>query len=124
MGTLLKRGAVQSCGCLLVDMGRKAGLLTKTHGMHTTKIYRLWRTMKQRCESTGLKSYRWYGAKGVQVCERWQSFENFFADMGNRPDGLSLDRINPFGNYEPSNCRWADDATQKANTRKRYQVCL
>jgi len=82
--------------------------------------------MKKRCLDKTERSYRWYGAKGVTICDKWMNFEGFLKDMGERPDGKTLDRINPFGNYEKDNCRWADNATQKSNTRKRYAeaVCL
>lgn len=120
LGYLLKRNAVQSCGCLRIETSKANGLSSKKHGMYTTKIYYLWRGMRQRCENPNAHGYPWYGAKGVKVCERWQSFDNFFADMGDKPEGLSLDRINPFGDYEPSNCRWADATTQRLNTRDRY----
>jgi hypothetical protein len=120
MGTLLKRGAVKSCGCLLVETGRMIGLQSKVHGMLNTTTYRIWSNMKERCRNPSQRAYRWYGAKGVTVCERWLTFSNFLADMGERPHDKTLDRINPFGNYEPNNCRWADEATQKSNTRKQY----
>jgi len=71
--------------------------------------------MLARCRNPNVKSYRYYGAKGVAVCERWLSFQAFFADMGERPAGRSLDRINPNGNYEPGNCRWSTYAEQARN---------
>ena len=70
--------------------------------------------MKARCKPAH-KSFRWYGAKGVNVCERWQQFERFLEDMGKRPEGMSLDRINGDGDYEPSNCRWATPPEQTGN---------
>lgn len=73
--------------------------------------------MLTRCTNTKQQSYAKYGAKGVKVCERWSVFENFLADMGERPEGMTLDRINPFGNYEPGNCRWASVAEQATNKR-------
>jgi hypothetical protein len=74
--------------------------------------------MRQRCENPKATKYPRYGAVGVSVCARWRdSFENFLADMGERPPGRSLDRIDPAGNYEPGNCRWATPIEQRANRR-------
>jgi hypothetical protein len=80
--------------------------------------------MWQRCTNTKFRSYSYCGAKGVTVCQRWGHFENFMADMGERPAGMSIDRINPFGNYEPTNCRWATRSQQDANTKRNYELRL
>ena len=80
------------------------------HGMYGTPTYKSWSEMKRRCKSTTNKVYA-----NISYCERWESFENFYEDMGERPEGTSLDRINTYGNYEPSNCRWADWLTQQNN---------
>jgi hypothetical protein len=74
--------------------------------------------MRQRCRNPRHENYPLYGGRGVRVCERWDSFDNFLADMGERLDGMTLDRIDPFGNYEPSNCRWATKSEQRVNIRK------
>lgn len=89
-------------------------------------LYSTWKGMIARCHQPNSTSYRWYGAKGVTVCDRWQnSFQAFIADMGMKPtDKHTLDRIDPAGNYEPSNCRWADPATQADNRRKRSVGCV
>jgi hypothetical protein len=79
--------------------------------------YRIWANMKTRCQTPSTPAYKWYGARGIRVCERWQKFENFYFDMGSRPHNKSLDRINNDGDYEPGNCRWADRVTQGNNTR-------
>lgn len=111
----VKSGAIKSCGCLRKENGARA---TK-HGLSKHPLYQVWQTMIQRCYNKNTHAYPWYGELGVTVCDRWRySFENFLADMGERPIGLSLDRIDPFGNYEPSNVRWADRETQLANKRK------
>jgi hypothetical protein len=119
-GSSLTRGDSTSCGCWRVEQGRKVGLKSAVHKMLGTPTYETWRSMKRRCTNKNERAYKWYGAKGVTICEKWQTFEGFYADMGDRPEGKTLDRINPFGNYEPSNCRWADVATQIQNTRKNY----
>jgi hypothetical protein len=87
------------------------------HGMCTTKVYAVWRAMKARCQRPSAQGYANYGGRGIRVCERWQEFDGFYADMGDCPPGLSLERINNDGNYEPSNCKWAAKHEQTANRR-------
>lgn len=80
-----------------------------------TPTYKSWAHMHQRCRNPKCRQYKWYGARGVRVCERWESFENFLADMGERPNGKTLDRIDGEGDYEPGNCRWATSSEQQRN---------
>lgn len=90
-----------------------------THGQTHSLAFRSWESMKQRCLNPKSPDYHRYGAKGVTICDRWRnSFENFLADMGERPEGTSLDRYpNKHGNYEPNNCRWATPSEQQRNLR-------
>jgi hypothetical protein len=88
-------------------------------GYKVTGTYHSWRSMIQRCTNPKRHNYKWYGARGVTVCERWRmSFDAFLADMGDRPKGTTLDRFpNKEGNYEPGNCRWASQREQMRNSR-------
>jgi hypothetical protein len=94
------------------------------HGHASNKLgrspeYSTWHAMVRRCTNPRCDSYPHYGGRGIRVCERWQSsFEAFLADMGPRPAGTTIDRIDVNGNYEPSNCRWADNKTQRTNQRR------
>ena len=119
-GTSLRFGDSISCGCILSEISR---IYNTKHG-HSPRgkaspTYISWRGMLSRCDLTGTPFYKYYGGLGVSVCKRWRKFESFLEDMGERPAGMSLDRIDPFGNYEPDNCRWADGLIQRRNTRKR-----
>jgi hypothetical protein len=94
----------------------------KTHGMKGTREYSSWNSMKNRCNNPNSDNYKDYGGRGITYCERWENFENFYRDMGKRPEGKSLDRIDTNGNYEPDNCRWASDVVQHNNRRDNRRI--
>lgn len=107
----LKKGLSRSCGCINVERLFK-------HGRATTKEYFAWGAMLDRCYNERNKYYDYYGGRGIMVCDRWrEDFANFFEDMGKSGPGLSLDRIDNSGNYEPGNCRWTTRDVQGRNRR-------
>lgn len=116
-GFNLYRGITKSCGCLLADIASKKNL---THGHSVdgrpSRTYTSWLGMIARCRDPRHCRFQRYGGRGISICERWNSFANFLADMGERPSNKhSLDRINNDGNYEPGNCRWATASQQSRN---------
>jgi hypothetical protein len=116
------KGNTRSCGCLFIETSIAKVKAMEKHGharegSKRTPTYLSWRAMRMRCENPKHDNYPMYGGRGIKICERWLVFENFLADMGERPEGTTLDRINPNGHYEPSNCRWADKTEQSRNRR-------
>ena len=116
----LRKGKSTSCGCYQKEVIAK---IRTTHGhsinRKPSRTYVSWQGMFERCYKPWRRDYRWYGGLGVIVCERWhESFENFLADMGECPTDYTIDRIDPTGNYEPGNCRWAPWDVQDWNKRK------
>ncbi len=90
--------------------------MNSTHGCYGTPTHRSWHSMISRCRYQGMNGYENYGGRGITVCERWLKFENFLADMGERPAGMTLERINRNGNYETANCKWDTMANQRRNS--------
>jgi len=103
---------VRSCGCLM-----------NKHGLRKTLAYRSWVSAKNRCYSKKNPAYSDYGGRGIRMCKRWRrSVEAFIQDMGERPEGLTLERVNNDGNYEPGNCKWATYTEQANNRRQRKKA--
>lgn len=110
----IKAGRTTSCGCT-------RGVLKHGKNTRNSTEYRIWASMLQRCYNPKNINYIWYGFRGITVCERWLKFENFFADMGLRPNSLSLDRIDNNRNYEKDNCKWSTKKEQMQNKRQGNQ---
>ena len=124
IGGNLTKGGTTSCGCLR----RKTSTENNTkHGGHGTRLYGIWKAMKKRCTNTKDKEYQRYGGRGISVCYEWStSFENFrdWSTENGYRDDLTIDRIDPDGNYEPANCRWVSVKEQSRNKRKSIFVTL
>jgi len=111
----LRNNHTTSCGCLVG--------FNSLHGYSDSPTYNSWKMMRQRCFHSYRKDYKYYGGRGIGVCDRWKNdFLNFLEDMGERPTDRTLDRIEVEGNYEPGNCRWATRSEQNKNKRKKKKT--
>lgn len=121
-GNNLSSGDTKSCGCLKLQRQIEANI---RHGMHGTRIYRIWLKMKERCCNPRNNRYKYYGAKGIRVCDKWQNFEGFYEDMGpTYREGLTIDRKDLNKGYYKENCRWSTSIEQANNKSINHLVAF
>ena len=118
-GSQLRSGRTKSCGCLRREISRLQ--LTK-HGMSRAPTYKSWQHMLERCHNQKSQDYHRYGARGIKVCDRWKKFENFYEDMGEKPEGLTLERKDNSKGYFLNNCKWATRKEQARNRRNNHNI--
>ncbi len=117
----LRSGRTVSCGCRRAEMLSSGRL---RHGLSGHSAYGSWKAMVDRCTNPKSKDYKWYGARGIKICDRWLSIQGFVAEMGERPAGCSIDRIDPNGDYTAENCRWSNPVEQGAHKRNNVVVAV
>ena len=119
----LRQGNTKSCGCLMRETSAK---LTYAHGRasNPSSTYTTWKGMRGRCQNPRSPAWPYYGGRGITFCERWNDFANFLADMGEKPPGLTLERVDNNRGYDPGNCIWADIKTQNGNKRNIHWVTI
>jgi hypothetical protein len=130
----VRYGKTVSCGCWRREVLRRGeervaapevAARRSRHGhsgREQSATYRSWRAMRERCFNPSAAGYEYYGGRGITVCDRWRNFSSFLLDLGERPEGTTLDRIDSDGDYEPANCRWASPVEQAANRRPKRAV--
>jgi len=122
-GGNLPNGNTKSCGCYRKEQtSERITIHGHLKNKLITRIYKCWQHMMERCYNSSCKEYKYYGGRGIKVCERWHKFENFYKDMGNKPEGMTLDRKNNDGDYCLENCRWATKEEQANNKRNNHWI--
>lgn len=122
-GRKLRKGETKSCGCLSLEQAKiNFQKNYYTHKQSKTRLYQIWKGIKNRCKNPNAPKYKIYGLRGIKVCNEWQNFEPFYnwAISSGYKDDLSIDRIDVNGNYEPNNCQWVDMKTQQRNRRNNH----